>query len=239
MKFLKSCLCIVIAVAMLISLTVSASAASSLKLKASVKYYGGYTKVTISCNNDDYDVRYTTDGSVPTTKSKLYTKAIKLKKKATLRYAAFDDGNKVKVLKKTIKVYPTKPTIKYSNNKITFKSVSGKLYYTTDGTNPKTSATRLKISTDGSVSVKINKNRTVKACLYKNGLYSSVGTLKVDSIKNTSDSGSGTTVNFTFEGYDDEEKSFAELNEPDETYLAALEMAELVNKEREKNGLSL
>lgn len=71
-------------------------------------YYSGYTDrpvfsetalyqtdtfyLTLSCGNPNAEIRYTTDGSEPTQKSKQYTEPIKISRNTVIRAIAFSDG---------------------------------------------------------------------------------------------------------------------------------------------------
>lgn len=80
---------------------ISASAAE--KLSSSVTYKKDGTAVVELKAGDFYNsVRYTTDGSVPTKKSKLYLKPIEITEETLIRAAEFDDDKKVKGIKLTV-----------------------------------------------------------------------------------------------------------------------------------------
>ena len=57
------------------------------------EYDEGFS-VELTCPDDEAEIYYTTDGSVPTEKSKRYKKAIKIKESCTLKFAAFGEGKK-------------------------------------------------------------------------------------------------------------------------------------------------
>ncbi len=80
---------------------ISASAAETLSSDVTYKKDG--TAVVELTAGDFYNaVRYTTDGSVPTSKSKYYLKPIEITEKTLIRAAEFDGDKKVKGIKLTV-----------------------------------------------------------------------------------------------------------------------------------------
>ena len=72
------------------------------KLSSKVTYEADGTAVVTLEAGDFYNaVRYTTDGSVPTKKSKLYVMPIEITEKTLIRAAEFDGDKKVKGIKLT------------------------------------------------------------------------------------------------------------------------------------------
>jgi alpha-L-fucosidase len=63
-----------------------------VQIEAGSTTFLGMTSVVLSAPADDVEVRYTTDGSQPTTASSLYKGPIEIDKTCTLKTAAFRDG---------------------------------------------------------------------------------------------------------------------------------------------------
>ncbi len=57
--------------------------------------YSDNIRVKLTCPDEDAVIRYTTDGSNPTEKSRAYSKPLLLKSDTTLRFAAFSDDHAV------------------------------------------------------------------------------------------------------------------------------------------------
>lgn len=121
-------------------------AGAAEKLATKVTYEDDGTAVlTITASEWENEIRYTTDGSVPTTESQLYIAPVEIKTKTLVRIAEFDeDGKKVKGIKKTVmpKVAPVIFSVRqdYESQKayITLEcdTLGAKIYYTTDGSKP-------------------------------------------------------------------------------------------------------
>ena len=136
------------------------TAAFVCPVNVSAEYTLGYSRsyknefVILYVNkvNSEDTLRYTTDGTVPTTGSKRYTDSgIKASKKTVVNLVEFNkSGKRIGSLTVTIMPHAPKPTLtavssegkKYLKLK---SSVSGaKIYYTTDGSEPTKSSTRYK-----------------------------------------------------------------------------------------------
>lgn len=181
--------------------------ADDAEISYKLSYSEKYTYLTLEPSDKDNEIRYTTDGSKPTAESKLYKSRLKTSKGATVRVAEFnEDGEKVATLKVNVKRRCQKPELSEKETdkgfKITLSTVTdgAEIYYTTDGSKP-TEKDKLY---EGAFTVE--EGTVVRAYAVKSGWKNSTY-LK-------------TTV------------------EPDVKYdETALEILELVNKEREKEGL--
>lgn len=162
------------------------------KLSSKVTYEADGTAVVTLEAGDFYNaVRYTTDGSVPTIKSKLYVMPIEITEKTLIRAAEFDGDKKVKGIKRTVapkdsdsvseKTESTSnaTTANGKTGKITFKvtqlgnykaiveleceTPDVEIRYTTDGTKPDENSN---LYENGIVIV---ENTKIRARAYKEG----------------------------------------------------------------------
>ena len=139
------------------------------KPKASYKkIYGGY-QVTLAPQTSGSSVYYTTDGSTPTTSSKFYNGPFDVSESCTVKTMAELNGNASGVLSFNLSVGSLSPvqadkatTTTYSGEtSITLynSNSAARILYTTDGTDPRTSASASVYSSP----VKINKDTTIRA----------------------------------------------------------------------------
>lgn len=143
-RFLKSVVSLLLAAVIFAAgLPVYADEAASLKSKV---YYSddGIAFVEITPSDSDNEVRFTTDGSVPTVDSALYRKPIQINVKTVIRMAEFnEDGEKVKGIKRTVTPKTGKVSfdVKQSGDgeayvTITCATEGAEIRYTTDGSKP-------------------------------------------------------------------------------------------------------
>jgi hypothetical protein len=110
------------------------------------------TKTVTLSMNEPGTIYYTTNGTIPTTSSNLYTNPISITITTTLKYLAIDlAGNKSPIytqtytIDKTIPTASATPTGGYYNitQNVTLKmSENGTIYYTINGTTPTTTSTK-------------------------------------------------------------------------------------------------
>ena len=94
-------------------------------------------------------IRYTTDGSVPTADSPLYVSTLSITKKTVVRIAEFEDGKKINGVKTTVtpKTAPVSFFVEqnYDEGTATItmdcETVGAKIYYTIDGSKPSEDST--------------------------------------------------------------------------------------------------
>ncbi len=125
------------------TLIISASAEETLSTKVTYKDDGTAVLMITSSDWNNY-VYYTTDGSVPTEESMRYFTPLEITEKTTIRIAEFEDGKKIKGIKKTVK--PKTAPISffveqdYDEEKayitLECETLGAKIYYTTDGSKP-------------------------------------------------------------------------------------------------------
>lgn len=100
--------------------------------------------VKITCETTDATIYYTTDGTDPDDSSTEYSTPISITTSGTvLKAIAYKDGmTESSVASATYTIKPTKPTISAEGATVTISGSDGcTFYYTTDGTEPKTSST--------------------------------------------------------------------------------------------------
>lgn len=128
-------------------------------------------------------IYYTTDGTVPTTKSTLYRKAIKITQNTTISAIAVRNGklldSEVTVYHFRVRAASAKSTVKtgtYSKSQtitLTSTTPNAKIYYTTNGSTP---STKSKLYTKP---ITVSKNTTIKTLVVaENYAYSPVSTYK-------------------------------------------------------------
>lgn len=118
------------------------------KLSTKITYEADGTAIlTITASEWENEIRYTTDGSVPTQESQLYTAPVAIDEKTTVRIAEYnEDDEKIKGIKKTVMPKIAKVTFKVRHDHAEKKAyvtlecdtLGAKIYYTTDGTKPDT-----------------------------------------------------------------------------------------------------
>jgi uncharacterized protein YkwD len=195
-------------------------AAVFVPVSASAEYRLGYSRsfddakktvtVTITPKDDADTIYYTTDGSAPTQKSKVYSGGITVSKKTVIRAVEFDKkGNRAGSLKVTAKPRVKRPAVLLATVggkqyiKITCDEKNAKIYYTTDGSDPTQKSKRYKGLFE------CTPGMTVKARAYKSGMTKSA------------------VAEFTADEADREVKVSAEVKEA----------FECTNKERAANGV--
>lgn len=225
MKLIKRLASAVTAAAVFMSGALSFSASAEESIDCDISYSTKYTYLEMTPSDDDNEIYFTTDGSVPTTDSRLYEKRLRTSGKVTIRAAEFDEnGNKVNAIKVTLKRKCSKP-------EISIKKVSGgyevtlstatddaEIYYTTDGSKPDED------SMTYDEPFVVEKGTVVRACAAKNDWKTSAFLKKAVKKATVADS---------------EEKK-DEKDEENETEYDenVLEVFELVNKQRRLYGLS-
>lgn len=136
--------------------------------------YNVAQSVTLSCATDDATIRYTTDGTDPTSSSTVYGSAISVGQTMTIKAKAFKEGltdsgiaSATYTLKCVAPTFsPDASTVSYGSE-ITLSSTTGgsTIYYTTNGDTPTTSSTAY----DSSNKPSINASQTIKAIAAKSG----------------------------------------------------------------------
>lgn len=136
--------------------------------------YNVAQSVTLSCVTGGATIRYTTDGTDPTSSSNVYSSAISVGQTMTIKAKAFKDGltdSDIASATYTLKCVaptfsPDASTVSYGSE-ITLSSTTGSstIYYTTNGDTPTTSSTPY----DSSNKPSINASQTIKAIAAKSG----------------------------------------------------------------------
>ena len=136
--------------------------------------YNVAQSVELSCVTDDATIRYTTDGTDPTSSSTVYSSAISVDQSMTIKAKAFKDGltdsgiaSATYTLKCVAPTFsPAASTLPYGSE-ITLSSTTegSTIYYTTNGDEPTTSSTAY----DSSNKPAINADQTIKAIAVKTG----------------------------------------------------------------------
>lgn len=126
--------------------------------------------VTISTTTDDATIYYTTDGSVPTTSSSVYSSAVSVNVTTTIKAIAVKDGyNNSSVASATFTLKVATPTFtpiagsyeSTQNVTISSSTEGATIYYTTDGTDPTNT------STPYTSAISVGTNTTIKAIAVK------------------------------------------------------------------------
>lgn len=216
------------------ALIISASAEETLSTKVTYKD-DGTAVLEISASEWENQVRYTTDGSVPTKDSKLYFSPLEITEKTTIRIAEFEDDKKIKGIKKTIKPKTAPITFAveqdYDDEKayitLECETLGAKIYYTTDGSKP---------SEDSSLylgPVEIDEKTKIRARAYCDGFATKTTyskTVKVEEEPESVEEQGASEIEETnketekeaikLEPADEEEKKTAEKIDYKFTYLA-------------------
>ena len=155
------------------ALTFSIPVSAASGISTSKTYTWEYTAVKLKPQNSADKIYYTTDGTDPTTKSKLYTKALGFRSATVLKAAEFDkNGNLVGKIR-TIDVKRKCPTPKFlvsdrldgtAKVEITDLEPGMTIHFTTNGKDPTEKSTVL----DGAYLV-VKKDKTIKAIAVKDG----------------------------------------------------------------------
>lgn len=159
--------------------------------------FGSIQKVSITSATEGATIYYTTDGSEPTTESTKYTAVITIDKTTTIKAIAVKDdmeNSKVVTAEFTIILPVTAPVISPNGGsfsgsqtvKITCATEGATIYYTTDGTSPKTSGTFYEKE------FTITENTTVRAIAVKEGMTNSA-IVSVSFTKRTGGTGGGSS----------------------------------------------
>ncbi len=232
------------------------------KLSSKVTYEEDGTAIVTLEAGDFYNaVRYTTDGSVPTIKSKLYVMPIEITEKTLIRAAEFDGDKKVKGIKRTVapkdsdsvseKTESTSnaSTANGKTGKITFKvtqlgnykaiveleceTPGVEIRYTTDGTKPDEDSN---LYENGIVIV---ENTKILARAYKKGYKTTTTYGKTIGVKLFADFDSEPAYN---NDKDNDKKETVKEEEPKketEKESAASEKKEIViEKDKEESSVS-
>ena len=160
--------------------------------------FGSIQKVSITSATEGATIYYTTDGSEPTTDSTKYTAVITIDKTTTIKAIAVKDdmeNSKVVTAEFTIILPVTAPVISPNGGsftgsqtvKITCATEGAKIYYTTDGTAPKTSSTFYEKE------FTITENTTVRAIAVKEGMTNSAIVSVSFTKRSSSDGGGGSS----------------------------------------------
>ena len=137
--------------------------------------FGSIQKVSITCATAGATIYYTTDGSEPTTESTKYTTELTIDKTTTIKAIAVKDemkNSKVVIADFTIILPVAVPVItpngsSFSSSQkvtITCATEGAAIYYTTDGTFPKTTGTLYEDA------FTITENTTIRAIAVKEGM---------------------------------------------------------------------
>ena len=126
--------------------------------------YGGQVNVTLSSNENNTTIYYTTDGSTPTTSSPQYSSPIAISQTTTLKYFGVDaNHNSSAVLTQSYTITSIQVTASpsggtYSGSQSVSLSLNmpGTIYYTTDGSTPTTSSLQY------SGPIKVSSSETLK-----------------------------------------------------------------------------
>lgn len=157
-----------------ISITYSSAAPTKVATPSFSVAAGTYNEsksVTLSCTTAGATIRYTLDGSAPTSTSTAYSSAISVAESKTIKAKAFKSGmTDSDMATATYTIKCATPTFSvnagtYNESKsVTLSTTYGtKIYYTTNGSNPTTS------STEYTGAITVSKTTTIKAIAWKSG----------------------------------------------------------------------
>lgn len=126
--------------------------------------FGGPVKVSLSSNESNTTIYYTTDGSTPTASSPVYTAPVQITRTTTLKYFGVDASQNAGAVQSqtytitAIQVTATPPAGTYSGPQSVVLSMNmpGSIYYTTNGSTPTGSSTQY------SGPIKVTTSETLK-----------------------------------------------------------------------------
>ncbi|GHO69983.1 hypothetical protein KSC_088750 [Ktedonobacter sp. SOSP1-52] len=126
--------------------------------------FGGPVSVSLSSNESNTTIHYTTDGSTPTASSATYSAPLRLTQTTTLKYFGVDASNNTSTVQSqvytitAIQVTASPPAGTYSGPQSVVLSLNmpGTIYYTSDGSTPTTSSTQY------SGPIKVTSSETLK-----------------------------------------------------------------------------
>lgn len=169
MNFLKKFAASITAAALLCA-SLPAVSAQSAKLSYKISYKSKSTVLTLIPSESDSEIRYTTDGTSPNSRSALYTDSISTDHAITVRAAEFDEnGKKISSIKLNVKRKCRKVTLAAEKTTDGFivalesPTEDCKIYYTTDGSKPTADSTPY----NGFFTVK--KDTKIRAAAIKDG----------------------------------------------------------------------
>ena len=134
--------------------------------------YNNNQSVTISCATDGATIRYTTDGTDPTSSSSVYSSALSITGTTTLKAKAFKDGlTESEISSATYTLKCATPTFSPASESfcgtenVTLGCMTSDaiIRYTTDGTTPTSSSTAY------SSTIQLSSTTTIKAKAFKSG----------------------------------------------------------------------
>ncbi|MDD3536019.1 MAG: chitobiase/beta-hexosaminidase C-terminal domain-containing protein [Candidatus Cloacimonetes bacterium] len=150
---------------------VSLNVAEPIFSKEAGTYYDSF-ELTISCATPGAQIRYTTDGSIPTSSSTLYGKAIPVNVNSTIKARAFKNGwQESEIAIANYDLMVSTPTFSidsgtYTSSQyvsITCVTSGAAIRYTTDGSTPNSSSPLY------SAAIQISENTTLKDKAFKSG----------------------------------------------------------------------
>ncbi|GHO80641.1 hypothetical protein KSD_84120 [Ktedonobacter sp. SOSP1-85] len=126
--------------------------------------FGGPVSVSLSSNESNTTIHYTTDGSTPTASSATYSAPLRLTQTTTLKYFGVDASNNTSTVQSqvytitAIQVTASPPAGTYSGPQSVVLSLNmpGTIYYTSDGSTPTTNSTQY------SGPIKVTSSETLK-----------------------------------------------------------------------------
>lgn len=161
----------------LFTLQTHTSAASLISYK--ITYTSTKVRLTLTPRSTKNTIYYTTDGTSPTTASRVYSSRLSASSKATIRAVELNkNGKKVASLKITIKPRVQKVKFSVTENsgstsvKLTCATSGAKIYYTTDGSAPSKGS---KLYTG---KLTLTEPCVIRAAAYKSNMKSSAVTSK-------------------------------------------------------------
>lgn len=156
--------------------------------------YKGSVNVTLTANNPEYKIEYSKDGGVTWTE---YSQTLIIDEDTDIKARAFDkNGNRGGIYDFTYRIEPLPPRFSPESTQFTNASEISiyreendgghperfALYYTTDGSDPRTSTTRVRADNDTAI-IKITKYTVISAVIKKDDIrYSSVVTHSYDIV---------------------------------------------------------
>ncbi|MBR1611831.1 MAG: chitobiase/beta-hexosaminidase C-terminal domain-containing protein, partial [Methanobrevibacter sp.] len=152
-------------------ITGSSSKVSTPTFSVAEGTYNESKSVTLSCSTTDATIRYTLDGTTPTSTSTVYSSSITVNATKTIKAKAFKSGlTDSDVASATYTIQCATPTFSvnagtYNESKsVTLSTTYGtKIYYTTNGSDPTTS------STEYTGAITVSQTTTIKAIAWKSG----------------------------------------------------------------------